>query len=142
MGYLRVYCSDGASSPAWEPYRPWEPMKRWYRLRSTRKLSGRSKDQRAAQDLGKEDSRQRDSEGSDGERRSVAAVCRVLGVARSNVAHRRSRRAWRYRRGRPAVEDTEVSNSSEISPASAQPTAVDDCGRYCAGSAVNWANCQ
>jgi putative transposase len=44
----------------------------------------------------------------DGERRSVAAVCRALGVSRSNVASRRSRRAWRDRRGRPAVEDTEV----------------------------------
>lgn len=44
----------------------------------------------------------------DGERRSVAAVCRALGVSRSNVAHRRSRRAWRDRRGRPAVEDAEV----------------------------------
>lgn len=45
----------------------------------------------------------------DGERRPVAAVCRVLGVARSHVAHRRARRAGaRDRRGRPAIEDNEV----------------------------------
>jgi putative transposase len=44
----------------------------------------------------------------DGERHPVAAVCRALGISRSNVAHRQSRRAWRDRRGRAAVEDPEV----------------------------------
>lgn len=42
----------------------------------------------------------------DGGRHKVAAVCRALGVARSNVIERRSRPAhWRDRRGRPAVHD-------------------------------------
>ena len=38
----------------------------------------------------------------------MAAVCRALGISRSNVAHRQSRRAWRDRRGRAAIEDGEV----------------------------------
>ena len=38
----------------------------------------------------------------------MAAVCRTLGISRSNVAHRQSRRAWRDRRGRAAIEDSEV----------------------------------
>ncbi len=44
----------------------------------------------------------------DGERHQAAAVCRVLGVSRGNVARRRSRRARRDRRGRAAVSDPEV----------------------------------
>ena len=45
----------------------------------------------------------------DGGRYPVAAVCRTLGVARSNIAHRRARGAhWRDRRGRPPCEDSAV----------------------------------
>jgi putative transposase len=45
----------------------------------------------------------------DGGRHKVATVCRVLGVSRSNIAQRRSRRAhWRDRRGRPAIEDAQL----------------------------------
>jgi putative transposase len=45
----------------------------------------------------------------DGGRFPVAAVCRTLGVARSNIAHRRARGAHgRDRRGRPPCEDNSV----------------------------------
>ena len=45
----------------------------------------------------------------DGGRFPVAAVCRTLGIARSNIAHRRARGAhWRDRRGRPPCEDGTV----------------------------------
>lgn len=44
-----------------------------------------------------------------GGRHCVATVCRVLGVARSNVIERRSRGSlWRDRRGRRAVDDPEL----------------------------------
>jgi transposase InsO family protein len=44
-----------------------------------------------------------------GGRHRVATVCRVLGVARSNVIERRSRRSiWRDRRGRRPVDDPEL----------------------------------
>ena len=57
-----------------------------------------------------------------GGRFPVATVCRVLGVARSNVAHRRSRGVhWRDRRGRPAHHDQQVTEQlREL--ASARPT--------------------
>jgi putative transposase len=45
----------------------------------------------------------------DAGRYPVATVCRVLGVARSNIAQRRARGAhWRDRRGRPGLNDPMV----------------------------------
>jgi putative transposase len=58
----------------------------------------------------------------DGGRYPLTTVCRVLGVARSNIAHRRARGAhWRDRRGRPANHDPQVIDQlREL--ASARPT--------------------
>lgn len=58
----------------------------------------------------------------DGERYPVATVCRVLGIARSNIAHRRARGAhWRDRRGRQPQHDPQVTEQlREL--ASARPT--------------------
>ena len=75
----------------------------------------------------------------DGGRFSVAAVCRTLGVARSNIAHRRARGAhWRRdRRGRPPCEDSAVLEGS-FAPwrCSGRPTDIGGFGHCCGGSAA------
>jgi transposase-like protein len=73
----------------------------------------------------------------DGERHPVAAVCRALGISRSDVAHRQSRRAWRDRRGRAAIETVKFCSSSRRSPGNGPRTGIAGCGHYCGGSAVS-----
>ena len=58
-------------------------------------------------------------------------------ISRSNVAHRQSRRAWRDRRGRAAIETAEFSSSSGTLLGSDPRTGIAVCGRYCGGSAAS-----